>query len=229
MMNKFVFFIFCSLISMLLFSQNDTTIKYYSKEYLHKETTEKKGKFILYITETNDTIEKHELFKKKTGQLMWTKFYKNKKPWGKWKLYDDWGKLERELDYEFELVYMPDSVFEIRQQNMQPFIPNNGFPELVDERPMFQGGDFELQKFLAYNTNYPVYARENGIQGRVYVCFLITESEEIKNVRILKGVEETLDREAVRVFISMPNWIPAKKNGKNVACEFSMPFTFVLQ
>ncbi len=228
-MKKIAFIVLLLLIAGLCRSQEIISKEYYKDHLLTKTSTEKKGKFEYIVTQTEDGIIKQELLINKNKQKVWVNYYKNGAPCGIWKYYDKNGELKNELDYEFDLIYLPDSCFTNKEKYLKPFIPNSNKDNLVDELPMFKGGEQELMRFIYYNMMYPVYARERGIQGKVYVNFVVTKSGEIKNIRILKGVHPSLDVEAVRVTRAMPNWIPAKKNGENVACEFSMPLRFVLQ
>ena len=73
-----------------------------------------------------------------------------------------------------------------------------------------------MMEFLGKNTKYPEMARENGIQGRVYVQFVVYKDGSIKDVKVMKGRHATLDKEAVRVVKSMPKWVPGKQRGKSV-------------
>ena len=227
-MKKIAFIVLLLLISGLCKSQEIISKEYYKDRFLTKTSTEKKGKFESIVTQTEDGIIKQELFINKNKQKVWVNYYKNGAPCGIWKYYDKNGELENELDYEFDLVYLADSCFTDKDKHFMPLWSKRNKDNLVDEIPMFKGGEQELNRFLAYHMMYPIYAREKGIQGRIFVHFVVTKSGEIKNIRILKGVHPLLDNEAIRVTRAMPNWLPAKKNGKNVACEFIMPLKFVL-
>jgi len=83
--------------------------------------------------------------------------------------------------------------------------------------------------FLGKNTKYPEAAKEAGIQGRVYVEFIISENGEIADVKIARGVHPLLDNEALRVVKSMPKWKPGVQGGKKVSVNFHVPINFVLQ
>ncbi|MDG2369321.1 MAG: energy transducer TonB [Flavobacteriales bacterium] len=72
-------------------------------------------------------------------------------------------------------------------------------------------------------------ARSNGIQGRVYVQFVVFKDSSIKDVRVIKGYHSDLDKEAVRVIKNMPNWIPGKQKGKAVNSKFTIPISFKLE
>ena len=99
---------------------------------------------------------------------------------------------------------------------------------LPDKMPKFKGGETGLAKFLKENVKYPNIARENGVQGRVLVEFIVEKNGSITNVKIIKGVEPNLNNEALRVVNMMPRWKPGKHNGKKVRVRYSMPIHFRL-
>jgi periplasmic protein TonB len=100
---------------------------------------------------------------------------------------------------------------------------------VVEEMPMFPGGDPELLKYIAANTNYPEVAKENNIQGRVIVRFCVTSKGGVSQVSILKGVDPELDKEAIRVVNTLPPFKPGKQGGKPVPVWYMVPITFTLK
>lgn len=100
--------------------------------------------------------------------------------------------------------------------------------EAVEQMPQFPGGDAELMKFIYDNLRYPAVAQENGIQGRVILRFVVSKTGSIENVQVLRSPDPSLEKEAIRVVKSMPNWIPGKQNGNNVPVYFTLPVTFKL-
>ena len=88
--------------------------------------------------------------------------------------------------------------------------------DIVEQQPLFPGGPAALMKYLSENTKYPVVAQENGVQGRVTVQFVVEKDGSISDVHVLRGVDPSLDKEAVRVVKSMPRWTPGKQNGITV-------------
>lgn len=100
---------------------------------------------------------------------------------------------------------------------------------IVEDMPEFPGGDAALHKYLATSVDYPVIAQENGIQGRVYVKFVINTDGSVTEVQIARGVDPSLDKEAIRVVKSMPKWKPGKQRGKAVRVSYTVPINFVLQ
>ncbi|SCD19813.1 TonB family protein [Proteiniphilum saccharofermentans] len=100
--------------------------------------------------------------------------------------------------------------------------------EFAEQAPSFPGGLEALSKFLSENIRYPVMAQENGIQGKVIVKFVVSKTGDISNIQIFRGVDTSLDSEAVRVVQAMPKWIPGKQKGKAVAVYFTLPVEFRL-
>jgi protein TonB len=101
--------------------------------------------------------------------------------------------------------------------------------EVIEQMPTFPGGDAELFKFLSDNIRYPVIAQENGIQGRVIVRFVVTRKGDVDRIEVVRSVESSLDKEAIRIVKTMPKWIPGKQNGENVSVWFTLPINFKLQ
>lgn len=101
--------------------------------------------------------------------------------------------------------------------------------DIVEQLPMFPGGQTALMKYLSEHTKYPVVAQENGVQGRVTVQFVVEKDGSISDVHVLRGVDPSLDKEAVRVVKSMPRWTPGKQNGINVRVNYRVPVLFRLQ
>ena len=98
----------------------------------------------------------------------------------------------------------------------------------VEDQPVFPGGDDARIKYLQNNIHYPQKAMEKGIQGTVYITFVIEKDGRITNVRVLRGVGGGIDKEALRVVKNMPVWKPGKQKGKPVRVQFNMPIRFVL-
>lgn len=100
---------------------------------------------------------------------------------------------------------------------------------IVEEMPSFPGGDIERNKFLAQSIVYPRQASENGIQGTVYVSFIVNTDGKIEDVKILRGIGGGCDEEALRVVKHMPRWKPGMQDGKKVRFLYTMPVHFKLQ
>lgn len=100
--------------------------------------------------------------------------------------------------------------------------------DFVDVQPRFPGGDMELIKYINNARRYPADAYAKGIQGRVMCSFIVNADGSISNVRIVKGVEQSLNREAVRLISGMPKWEAGKVNDANVPVHCLLPIPFRL-
>ena len=101
--------------------------------------------------------------------------------------------------------------------------------QVVEKMPSFPGGDSQLFKFLNDNVKYPVIAQENGIQGRVICQFVVNRDGSIVDVEVVRSVDASLDKEAIRVIKSMPKWSPGQQRGKPVRVKYTLPVNFKLQ
>ena len=99
---------------------------------------------------------------------------------------------------------------------------------VVEDAPEFPGGTEALLKYLREHIKYPPICRENNIQGRVLVSFVVNKDGSIVDPEIVKGVNPSLDKEALRVIAGMPNWKPGKQRGKEVRVKFTVPVNFRL-
>ncbi|MBP7219855.1 MAG: energy transducer TonB [Paludibacteraceae bacterium] len=97
---------------------------------------------------------------------------------------------------------------------------------VVERMPEFPGGEAAMSQFINRTIRYPVIAQENGIQGRVVVQFVVNTDGKIVDVEVVRGVEESLDKEAVRVVKAMPPWNPGRQGGKNVRVKYTLPIRF---
>jgi periplasmic protein TonB len=101
---------------------------------------------------------------------------------------------------------------------------------IVEEPATFQGGDLNsFRDWVQKNLEYPPVAAENGISGKVYVQFAVNSKGEVVDVKILRSVDSSLDKESIRVITSSPKWNPAKQGGKAVKQQFVIPLSYVLQ
>ena len=100
---------------------------------------------------------------------------------------------------------------------------------VVEEMPMFPGGDPALLAYIAANTQYPEIAKENNIQGKVIVRFCVTSKGGVNQVSVLKGVDPELDKEAIRVVTTLPTFKPGKQGGKPVPVWYMVPIAFTLK
>ena len=112
------------------------------------------------------------------------------------------------------------------EEEVEEFIPF----AIVEDKPTFQGGDANtFTKWVYSNIVYPELAIETGIQGRVTVQFTIDKDGSVKDVRVLRGADSTLDKEAVRVISNSPKWSPGKQRGKAVKVKYTFPIIFQMR
>ena len=100
---------------------------------------------------------------------------------------------------------------------------------VVESMPEYPGGEATLYKYLAENIKDPQMAKESGIQGRVFVTFVVERDGSVTDVRVLRGIGGGCDEEAIRVVQNMPKWTPGKQRGKSVRVQYNLPVKFTLQ
>ena len=136
-------------------------------------------------------------------------------------------------DEELEILAAQDQSENLEIENLAECAENGeestGESEIfqvVEDMPSFPGGN--VSKWIAKNVKYPVLAMENGIQGKVFIQFVIERDGSITDVKVARGVDASLDKEAVRVVQSMPKWKPGKQRGKPVRVAYTLPINFQL-
>ncbi|PCH67553.1 MAG: energy transducer TonB [Bacteroidales bacterium] len=140
--------------------------------------------------------------------------------------------VEEDLNQETEFKIASQEVFveEELDDEIKIFV-------IVEEMPIFRPdicknnveGNLELYRYINSSIRYPVIAQENGITGRVYVSFVVGKDGSISKVELLRGVDPSLDREALRVIQNLPKFEPGKQRGKPVKVSYSTVINFVLQ
>ncbi|MGM9853267.1 MAG: energy transducer TonB [Muribaculaceae bacterium] len=100
---------------------------------------------------------------------------------------------------------------------------------IVEQKPMFPGGEAAMYKWLGDQIQYPAAASEEGVQGRVVVQFIVEENGSISHVNVVRGKHPALDAEALRVVKKMPKWNPGRNNGQPVRVIYNLPVTFKLK
>ncbi|MFA9391644.1 MAG: energy transducer TonB [Prolixibacteraceae bacterium] len=139
--------------------------------------------------------------------------------------------VELDEEFEFESTEADDNTL----INAVPVIEEDTGEEenevfiIVEDMPEFPGGELALRKWIGSNIKYPVIAAENGIQGKVYVTFVVDKDGSISNARIARGVDPSIDQEALRVVNNLPKWKPGKQRGKPVRVSYTVPINFQLQ
>ncbi len=120
----------------------------------------------------------------------------------------------------------------IFDQPVEEVVKDKGEEEIftiVEQMPEYPGGREAMMKFIGNNMRYPAQARRMGIEGRVFVGFIVDSEGKISDVQAIKGIHPDCDKEAVRVIAMMPNWKPGKQRGRPVKVKFVLPVIFQLQ
>ena len=125
-----------------------------------------------------------------------------------------------EVDEETEIEYI---------EEVQEQVEEEPIFTIVEDMPTFPGGDAALMKYLGQNIKYPSIAKDAGIQGTVYVTFVVDEKGEVNDVKVLRSIGGGCDEEAIRVVESMPKWKPGKQRGKPVKVQYNLPIRFTLR
>ncbi len=140
---------------------------------------------------------------------------------------------ESSIDEELEIEDADDESDNTEIQDISDFGDYDGEDTgeenifmVVEDMPQFPGGN--VTKWIAKNVKYPQLAQENGIQGKVFIKFVIEKDGSITDVQVSRGVDASLDREAVRVIKAMPKWKPGKQRGKAVRVSYTLPINFQL-
>ncbi len=114
------------------------------------------------------------------------------------------------------------------KQQPSPADGNKPIFVIVEEMPQFPGGQTGLMEYIAKNVKYPYAARQKGIQGRIVCQFVIDERGNTSDVKVIRSVDPTLDKEAIRIIYEMPRWKPGRQRSKAVAVEYTIPINFRL-
>jgi len=138
---------------------------------------------------------------------------------------------DEEIDEEIDLIDLEsdeNTKVEIVEIVEEAVVEDEIF-YIVETMPEFPGGELALRKYIAQNVDYPVAARENDIQGKVYIRFVVTEAGAVDQVQVARGVHPLLDAEAIRVVKGLPSWKPGEQRGKKVKVWYTVPINFQLQ
>ncbi|MBI1221894.1 MAG: TonB family protein [Bacteroidetes bacterium] len=130
---------------------------------------------------------------------------------------------DTEIDQETVIEPIVQEQVEVVEQTKEPEVFM-----VVEDPPSFPGGDAAMFKYISDNLEYPPMARENNIQGRVVIQFVVDESGKITKAHVVKGIGWGCDEAALKVVNSMPRWKPGKQRNKPVRVQFMLPIRFVL-
>ena len=137
---------------------------------------------------------------------------------------DSFINLEYDANVGVEIMdYVEDVEEEVVEEEAIPF-------QLVEVKPSFQGGDANtFSAWVNQHLEYPEIARENGVQGRVMLQFTVNPDGSVSNVVVVRGVDPSLDQEAVRVIQSSPKWTPGRQRDRAVKVTYTFPVVFQLR
>ncbi len=136
-----------------------------------------------------------------------------------------------EIDDELDIADVEadqDTEVEIVQMQEEEEVEEEEVFYIVENMPEFPGGDVALRTYIAQNVKYPEIAKENGLSGKVFVQFVINQKGEVQDVKIARGVDPALDKEAIRVVQNLPKWKPGSQRGKPVKVSYTVPINFQL-
>ena len=105
-------------------------------------------------------------------------------------------------------------------------VPTPHIYTVVEKHPEFPGGMYKLDKYFRQNLHYPKGVRKAGVEGKVFVNFVVTDVGVIEDVNIIKSLGPEFDAEAIRVMKDMPRWTPGQQGGKPVYCRYNLPIRF---
>jgi TonB family protein len=198
---------------------------YYSRAICRLKMKNKDG-YCMDLLSANimGDIESDKLFWRDCGTIDTTYFDANSKPCNKSQY------TYKEIKYKSSYSKMDTIVTYYKNGNVKQYkSPNNdSIAASVQESAEFPGGITALADFIRKNLRYPTQARENGVNGKVFLKFVISEEGKLSDIKTEKGIPncKECETEAIRIISIMPNWKPAKINGKPVKCYFNFPIKF---
>lgn len=169
------------------------------------------------------------LYSSWSGKIQATGFYKANKKVGPWNYYNYEGKLEQTYDHSEEsLLFSLQSTTDTARE-ISVIEGHDTIKTVVNQFPVYIGGEFSMMQHIAMELEYPPMARENNIQGRVVISLEIDENGNTSNYKIESGIGHGCDEAALKVVKSLPNgWTPALNNGKKARVKMTVPIRFVL-
>lgn len=239
-MIKTIFFLFCiSMLPVDLISQEMIKQKCYKKitgECLPKLEILKNSDGTYVIKEYNkdgshkmianstkpdpDYLDGYVKFFSEEGVIESEGTYKKNSICCDWKIYNDKGELEREISYNISNDKVATSLVFPEKENLD---------STYEEMPKFsKGGKEEFRNYVSRELFYPPLSAKNGIEGRVFIQFSIDKYGNVVKVKVVKGTDKDLDKEALRVIRNCPKWNPGYKEGEPVEVDFTFPIVFIL-
>jgi TonB family protein len=199
--------------------------KFYKDKNLYKEVEESKAKYVNTITENVDGSATFEVKEIKSSKLLKRYSYKGLEPVGYWVFENE----KMNVDYDFTIEYIDSFICADCYKDTlikDYFVDNDTFNF---KAPILNTGYKSIWGFLANKVSFPAYARENNIDGKLVVSFIIDEKGKVNDVKIIKGAHIVLDKELVMVIRSLRFSSPCLLNNKPIKLGFTMPFIFSLE
>ncbi len=198
-------------------------VKFYNNEWLRKEVSEKKAKFSLTTIENADSSITREIKDLKNNEVISSQTYKANEPVGIWK-YRRSNRTD-ELDYSFDLHYSENYCKDSIQGIKDYFSNNDSLKYLA---PVIEGG-LSIFQYIVKTVIYPGAAKDEGIMGKVFIAFTVTEKGLTENITVLRGKHVLLDKEAVRVIRQLKFTSPPRSNGEAKRLCLVLPISFFLR
>ena len=220
MINKKLFLLVFSIIATTFIVNAQTkTERFFKDKYLNKEVAESKANYKLIIYKNLEETITSEVIDLNNVKTIRSSTFKGEEPFGIW--ISEYEKTN--FDYNFPDAFCNDCY---KDSLVKEFFENND--TINYKAPTLSTGEKNIFEFLAEKINYPAFAKENNIQGQLYLSFIINENATISDIRINKGVHIILDKETVRVLRLMKFSNPCLLNNKPIKVQFKLPFLYRL-
>ena len=191
-----------------------TETKYFNSEWLGKEVSQDKAKFSQTIVQNSDGTVTTEIKDLKKDEIVRSETFKGNEPYGIWKF--RYGKDYKAIDYNFPLIYSNEKCNDSLPITTSDFFQDND--SLAYKAPKISTGELTIYQFIGKNIIYPSRAKEEGIQGTVYVQLTLTKEGTFENIVVKRGTNILLDKEAVRILRQLKFSSPPTISGQ--------PYTF---
>jgi TonB family protein len=224
MVNKKLFLLVFSFIAFTFILNAQTkTERFFKDKYLNKEVTESKANYKLIIYKNLDETITSDVIDLNNDKTIRSSTFKGEEPCGIW--ISEYEKPN--FDFNFHINYSDAFCNDCYKDSLvKDFFENND--TINYKAPVLSYREKNIYEFLAQNINYPAFAKENNIQGQLYLSFIIDENATISDIRINKGVHILLDKETVRVLRSMKFASPCMLQNKPIKVQFKLPFLYRL-
>lgn len=224
-MKKSTLTILILAITTICYGQTSQT-KYFRSEWLGKEVQENKAKFSQTITQNTDGTTTTEVRDLKKNEIVRSETFKGNEPYGIWKFRYSSGF--KTIDYNFPLVYSNEKCNDSLPITTSDYFKDND--SLVYKAPKISTGELTIYQYIGKNIYYPAKAMENDIQGTVYLQLTLTKEGTFENIMVKRGVDISLDKEAVRVLRELKFSSPPTVNGQSFTFKcLALPLKYILR